>query len=187
MLSESERTFLLAAARNSLSCAVRRVGHDPAVPATARLKEARGAFVSLHLGDSLRGCIGFIDPIRSLVQTVEEAARKAGTADRRFDRVTADELTKLRIEISVLSLPTKISGPEEIVIGTHGILIEARRRRGLLLPQVAPQHGWDAAALLNHAAEKAGLPEDAWKSPGVALYEFTAEIFHECTPHVEEA
>jgi AmmeMemoRadiSam system protein A len=185
MLSESERIFLLTAARNALTCAVLRTPARPVAAPTRRLAEPSGAFVSLHLGGELRGCIGYIDPVRPLLMTVEEAACKAGTEDVRFAPVTAAEVALLEIEISVLSHPEPFHEPGDIEIGTHGVLIETRHRRGLLLPQVALEFGWDQTMLLNHTAEKAGLPRNAWKLPDVKLYRFTAEIFHECAPGVE--
>ena len=143
------------------------------------LREPRGAFVTLHIGRELRGCIGYVDPLRPLLETVERSARQAATQDRRFDAVVPEELGAILIEISVLSLPEACHGPGEIEIGTHGILIETRHRRGLLLPQVALDQGWNTTMLLRHTAEKAGLPADAWSAPGVRCSRFTAEIFRE--------
>jgi AmmeMemoRadiSam system protein A len=185
MLSETDRTFLLATARNSLASAVLHTSFLPAAAPSGAVNEPRGAFVTLHMAGELRGCIGYVDALRPLLVTVEHAARMAGTQDARFARVSADELPFIDIEISVLSPAEVFHAPEEIEIGTHGVLLETRHQRGLLLPQVALEQGWNQIMLLEHTAEKAGLPRHSWQLPGVTLYRFTAEIFHECAPSTQ--
>jgi AmmeMemoRadiSam system protein A len=179
MLSAFDRALLLDAARAALRQAVR--GGPPAAARTdsEALRSQRGAFVTLRLDGELRGCIGYVDPVRSLLETVELSAAAAATEDRRFPPVREEELPLIEIEISALSAPEPISGPEEIEIGTHGVLLETSHRRGLLLPQVALEQDWDARTLLEHTAAKAGLPRSAWRGPGVRLYRFTAEIFRD--------
>lgn len=162
-----------------MTSAVRRTPFTPARASEGALAAPRGAFVSLHEAGRLRGCIGYIDPLRALLDTVERSARKAATEDHRFEPVAPDELSAILIEISVLSLPEEFHEPQEIEIGTHGILIETRHRRGILLPQVARDQGWDPMMFLRHTAEKAGLPSGAWNAPGVILSRFTAEIVSE--------
>jgi AmmeMemoRadiSam system protein A len=121
----------------------------------------------------------------SLEETIAACAVAAATADPRFPPLRAEELPEVAIEISLLDSPIPASGPEDIVVGTHGIIVRRGARRGLLLPQVGAETGWTAVSLLDQAALKAGLPEDAWRS-GASIEIFTAEIFSEAgrpVPH----
>jgi uncharacterized protein (TIGR00296 family) len=93
--------------------------------------------------------------------------------------VAHEELAELTIEVSVLGHQQAIASVSEILIGMHGLTIEADGKRGLLLPQVAAEHGWDAATFVSHVCAKAGLPIDAWAWPGARLESFTAQVFDE--------
>jgi AmmeMemoRadiSam system protein A len=179
MFSESEKKYLLSVARNSIEKAVGGQTREIYDKVPAALREPYGAFVTLHLGDQLRGCIGYIEAIGSLVETVQEAAEKAALQDYRFNPVTEEELPELEIEISVLTPLELIRNTEEIEIGKHGLMIHLGYNRGLLLPQVATEQGWDRETFLNQTARKAGLPITAWKDPGAKIFTFTAEIFSE--------
>ena len=143
-----------------------------------KLKTHAGAFVSLHSGPSLRGCIGFITSERPLQETIADAAVSAATGDPRFPKVSLDELKELEIEISILSQPEEIKDIEEIEVGRDGLIITSGPYRGLLLPQVATEYGWDRETFLSHTCHKAGLPLDAWRT-GVTIERFTAQVFSE--------
>ena len=138
-----------------------------------------GAFVSLHRGRELRGCIGQISADRELFRVVQDCAVSAAADDTRFPPVEAAELPDLDIEISVLSPLHRVAAPEEITVGMHGILVTRGHRRGLLLPQVASQYGWNRETFLAHTCRKAGLPESAWKDPGTVIEVFEAQVFSE--------
>ncbi|MGH9602721.1 MAG: AmmeMemoRadiSam system protein A [Terriglobales bacterium] len=172
--SAEERRLLLRLARDSIGAALRRAAPG-LVPPSAHLSEARGAFTTLHLHDRLRGCVGFVQPLRPLYQTVAETAVAAAFNDPRFDPVSEDEALLLKIEISVLSLLRPIT-PQEVEIGRHGLVVTHRFQRGLLLPQVAVEHGWDRETFLAETCQKAGLAPDAWLH-GATVEAFTAEIF----------
>jgi AmmeMemoRadiSam system protein A len=174
--SAEERRLLLQLAHASIDGALRRSPLD-LVPPSAHLSESRGAFTTLHLHDRLRGCVGFVQPLRPLYQTVAETAVAAAFKDPRFDPVTDEEAPLLKIEISVLSLLKTIT-PAEIEIGRHGLVITHRFQRGLLLPQVAVEHEWDRETFLAETCQKAGLPPDAWRH-GATVEAFTAEVFGE--------
>ena len=147
--------------------------------ATGALAEKQGAFVTLHRKDGeLRGCVGLMRAEASLLDTVARMAVVAAIEDGRFAPVTAGELDGLRIEISALA-PLEPIRPEDVEVGRHGLLIGHRERRGVLLPQVPVEHGWDRETFLAHTCRKAGLPEDAWREPGVELLGFTATVFGE--------
>lgn len=172
--SAEERALLLQVARQSISAALadRRLSLDPPTP---HLAERRGAFTSLYLRGALRGCVGYILPASSLYRAVAETARAAAFNDNRFQPVTNEEARILQIELSILSPPRPIA-PETIEIGRHGLLIAQHERRGLLLPQVAAEHGWDRITFLQQSCRKAGLAEDAWQK-GASVRAFTAEVF----------
>ncbi|MDP9263599.1 MAG: AmmeMemoRadiSam system protein A, partial [Acidobacteriota bacterium] len=134
----------------------------PPTPALSpHLAELRGAFVTLHLAGQLRGCVGFVQPARGLYHTVMEAALNAAFHDPRFLPVSTEEAPELEVEISVLS-PLQPIAPEEVVVGRHGLVVSRGSYRGLLLPQVAVENGWNAATFLEQTCLKAGLPADAW-------------------------
>lgn len=144
---------------------------------SGRLNENRGAFVTLHKGGQLRGCIGNIRGNRPLYRTVAEMAEEAAFNDPRFQPVSAEELKDLEIEISALTPLRKIEDVEEIEVGKHGIYIEKGFFSGLLLPQVATEYGWDRKTFLEQTCYKAGLHRDAWKEKDTEIYIFSADIF----------
>ena len=178
-LSEEQRSALLRIARESISAAAARspVPHIP--NDDPELNRPSGVFVTLHAGRELRGCIGYIEPIFPLARAVQDAAVKAALEDPRFDPVGPDEVAGLSIEVSVLSPLEELKDPAALEVGIHGLVIEFGMRRGLLLPQVAVEYGWDREQFLSHTARKANLPADAWKRPGVKLSTFTVEKFSE--------
>jgi AmmeMemoRadiSam system protein A len=116
-----------------------------------------------------------------LWETLVRMARQAAFADPRFDPVPPAELPDLQIEISVLTPPEPMVDPEkEIVIGTHGILIETQEgQRGVLLPQVAASRNWEVITFLEHTCRKARLPLDAWRDSDIRVFRFAAEVFGE--------
>jgi AmmeMemoRadiSam system protein A len=114
------------------------------------------------------------------VRTVVPAmARAAAFEDPRFPPLAAHELPRVLIEVSLLSRPSAVASPAEIVVGEHGVIVSARGRRGLLLPQVALEWNWSREELLAHACEKAALAPDAWRLPGTRLETFTADVYAE--------
>lgn len=179
-LSESEQQQLLRLARQALETSVRNGRLPEAEVRSAALAEKRGAFVTLHKAGRLRGCIGYIEALKPLSQTVAECAVAAALRDPRFDPVDPGELPLLHLEISVLSPFEEIS-PEVIEVGRHGLMISQGWQRGLLLPQVASEWKWDRERFLEETCLKAGLPADAWKR-GARIQAFTAQVFSEPNP-----
>ena len=177
-LSVEERQALLGAARESI--AAHLGGRRPRLPAAAgALAGKLGAFVTLHRkGGELRGCVGQILSERPLLDTVARMAVAAAVEDGRFAPVTAAELGTLVLEISVIG-PLEPIRPAEVEVGRHGLVVSSGSRRGVLLPQVPGEHGWDRETFLGHTCVKASLPEDAWKKPDVELLAFTAQVFRE--------
>jgi AmmeMemoRadiSam system protein A len=138
------------------------------------------SFVTWKKDGQLRGCIGSIEPVRPLWADVQANAVHALLDDPRFPPATADELARLDLEISVLSPFVPVADPLHAVeIGVHGLLVERGPRRGILLPQVPVEWGWDVPTFLGHACRKAGLPPDAWRDRDTTLSTFSAEVFGE--------
>jgi AmmeMemoRadiSam system protein A len=177
--SSEERSQLLRLAHDSIAAALQNQDLSRDAP-SGHFAEARGAFTTLYLRGELRGCVGYVLPRYSLYRAVAETARAAAFEDHRFAPVTQEEAPLLKIELSILSPPQRISA-EQIEVGRHGLLITGHGRRGLLLPQVPVEHGWDRVMFLQQTCRKAGLPFDAWQS-GATIEAFTAEIFGEKTP-----
>lgn len=146
--------------------------------------EKRGVFVTLRKKGELHGCIGLIEPITTLSNGIIEMSKAAAFNDSRFDPLTKDELNNIKIEISVLTPPQKISDPSsEIKLGTHGVIVRAKNqpsRSGVFLPQVAEDTGWNLTEFMSHlCADKAGLPADCWLDGSSDIYTFEAQVFEE--------
>ena len=180
-LSDAHKKELLAIARGAVDSFV-TTGKLPAFNVKdERLLKVQGAFVTLHKDGQLRGCIGHIIGQEPLWQTVRDVAVSAASQDPRFKPVTADELSEIQVEVSVLSVPVRVRGADEIVLGRDGVIIsDGKGHQGVFLPQVADETGWSKEEFLSQlASQKAGLSPDAWKNPDVELYAFTANVFHE--------
>jgi len=179
-LSEETRRQLLALARGTLEAHFR--GEPPPRLSSDRAEtfgDPRAIFVTLRMGERLRGCIGTLAPEGDLARSVPRFALRAAFEDPRFPALTAQELTECTIEISVLTAPRPLEDPEEIVIGRDGLILEFGGRRGLLLPQVATEWEFDRTTFLGELSRKAGLPPETWRQPGAKLWFFQAEVFSE--------
>jgi AmmeMemoRadiSam system protein A len=172
--SPEERAILLRWAHESIRCAVEQ-GELSLEPPIGHLAEPRGVFTTLYLHGALRGCVGYPLPIAPLYRAVAESARSAAFEDTRFWPVSRDEGPQLSISLSVLS-PLQPIEAEQVEVGRHGLLISHAGHRGLLLPQVPVEHGWDRLSFLEQTCHKAGLALDAWRR-GAKLESFTAEVF----------
>lgn len=173
-----ERRILLRIAHESIVSAFagRALPEAPPSPDLSHhISDPRGVFTTLYLRGDLRGCVGYAMPIAPLHRAVAETARAAAFEDSRFWPVTAEEAPMLQVSLSVLSRLAPIH-PEEVEIGRHGLVISLGSRRGLLLPQVALECGWDRDTFLEQTCRKAGLPLDAWRK-GATIEAFAAEVF----------
>jgi len=176
-LTSEEKAFLLRLARHSIQSSVAKQRAAPPAEIPARLKEPAGVFVSLHNGEELRGCVGYVEGRLALYQAAMQAASAAALEDPRFPPVRPAELPQLEVEISVLS-PCQPIAASDIQVGVHGLMITQGQARGLLLPQVPVEHQWSREQFLEETCRKAGLPPDAWKH-GARIEAFTAEVFGE--------
>ncbi len=152
-------------------------------------EEKSGAFVTLneHPSGLLRGCIGYPQPFFALVKSIEKGAEGAAE-DPRFPRLSPAELDRVTVEVSILTPPQliEVKKPKDltkyVILGVDGLSVAQGPYRGLLLPQVAVEYGWDAAEFLSEACMKAGLLADAWLDPATRVYKFQAEVFAEIQP-----
>jgi AmmeMemoRadiSam system protein A len=174
--SQPERATLLKLAHAAIEAAVEGREFRLEAP-SAHLAEARGVFTTIYLRHELRGCVGYVFPMAPLFRAVAETARAAAFDDSRFPPVSRDEAPLLKASLSVLS-PLKPIEAAQVEIGRHGLIVSMAGHRGLLLPQVPAEHGWDRVTFLEQTCRKAGLPVDAWKM-GATLEAFTAEVFGE--------
>ena len=182
-LTQPEKDELLRLARKSVETAVHdHKMYDAAAPAAEALNQERGAFVTLKEHGELRGCIGYIAPMKPLYLTVRDVAAYAAVRDTRFRPVPERELDLLEYEISVLSPLRRVLDINEIKVGQHGLVMKQGDAEGLLLPQVATEEKWDRAQFLEETCYKAGLPRNAWKDAATDIFRFTALVFGERRP-----
>jgi uncharacterized protein len=177
-LSEKDKAILLTAARNSINF-VFNAGYQPVInyDEHVSLKSNCGAFVTLRSNKELRGCIGYIFSKTPLFETICEAAKQAAFNDPRFPPLSVDELDKLDIEISVLSIPVNVKSYKEILLGKHGLLLEEELNKAVLLPQVATENNYNVEEFLSALCEKAGLYPRLWESKMLNLKTFEAQVF----------
>lgn len=182
-LSDSDRSALLRLARRSIEDAVRaeRLAED--VPRDGIFSQHCGVFVTLRVRGRLRGCIGVIEPVESLGDSLVHCAVSAALEDPRFSPLREEELLDVTVEVSLLA-PMQAVRPEEIVVGRHGLLVSRGWRRGLLLPQVATENDLTRERFLEETCRKAGLPSDSWKDPATEIRAFTCEIATEAEKHL---
>jgi len=179
-LSEETRRQLLGLARATLEAQFR--GEPPPRLASDRSEsfgESRALFVTLRMDGRLRGCIGTLAPEGDLARTVPRFALRPALEDPRFPPLLAGELPDCAIEISVLTPPRLVEDVADVVVGRDGLILELGGRRGLLLPQVATEWGFDRETFLSEVSQKAGLPPDAWRHPDARVFSFQAEVFSE--------
>jgi len=180
LISEEDRRWLLHAAREAIVAHVNGAKADLSTEMSPpeSLGRPGAAFVSLHHGGELRGCIGHLEANRPLLRVVCECAVAACSTDPRFPPVSQVELSGLEIELSVLGPFEPLGSADELEVGRHGLFVEQHWQRGLLLPQVATEWGWDRETFLAQTCHKAGLPRDAWKRDA-KVWRFEAEVFAE--------
>ncbi len=155
---------------------------EPTWPAV--FSEHRGVFVTLTIHGDLRGCIGFPYPVLPLKEAIHDAACSASTGDPRFPPVKPEELSRIAVEVTILTEPRLLEvepGQRDKVVevGKHGLIVKGYGRSGLLLPQVPVEWGWNVREFLDHTCNKAGLPAKSWLEPSVQVFTFEGQIFSE--------
>ena len=184
-LTPEDRKALVTLARSAIAAELDETAavQRPQVLSEA-MEEKRGCFVTLHKKGRLRGCIGTIEPARSLVENVEENARNAAFRDPRFPAVDAGELAQIDLEVSVLSVPEILTYEDpndliqKLIPGTHGVIISRDWHSATFLPQV-----WDQLpepqTFLSHLCRKAGMDANCWQDADVIVKVYRAEYFSE--------
>jgi len=193
----NDGVYLVKLARKAIETYLKsRITIPPPEDAPKILYEPFGVFATIEriyrirdrIYKELRGCIGYPEPIKPLIEATIEAAIAAAVEDPRFRPMRYEETDNVIIEVSVLSKPELLKAEKptdivkEIVIGRDGLIIERGLFKGLLLPQVPVEYGWDVETFLSEACMKAGLPPDAWLLEGTKIYRFQALIFAEEEP-----
>lgn len=189
-MQQEEQKILLALARESIMESLTGTASQTYAQLTAQPPQSlcgdEGAFVTLKrrgfspgASGALRGCIGNIFGDGPLYKMIRRLARESAFHDPRFPAVKLEEMVQLKIEISVLSIPSRIESTDEIVVGRDGVLLTCGYKRAVFLPQVATEQGWDRDTMLNHLAMKAGLYPTAWHQQQCEFSVFQAEIFEE--------
>ncbi len=179
-LLDTDKKFLLNLARNNLKSLLNNSTNAAIDPKTVpeNCKYQTGVFVTLKKGGNLRGCIGYVIGMKPLYEEVIENSYNAAFRDPRFPPLEKSEFKDIKIEISVLTVPEPVVSVDDIVVGRDGLIIEKGFSKGLLLPQVPVEWGWDRDEFLKHTCNKAGLPDDAWKQ-GAKISKFEAIVFGE--------
>lgn len=183
MLSDIEKKEMLSLVRRTIEQYL-DTGRIEEPELKGRYSEKNGVFVTLKKHGELRGCIGFPEPQLSLGNALLDSSISAATRDPRFPPVGKEELRELKIEITILTPPQIIDSkprdlPRHIVVGKHGLIVERGWNKGLLLPQVPVEWGWDVEEFLSQTCFKAGLPPDAWLDERTKVYRFEGEVFGE--------
>jgi uncharacterized protein (TIGR00296 family) len=189
MLTITEGETAVRLARTAIKECLEKGGKIEPKNLPAVFKEKRGVFVTLNKKKEqkeLRGCIGRPYPVLPLGEAIILSAINAAQEDPRFYPVKPDEVADLFIEVTILTVPKRIKAkprdiPEKIVIGRDGLIVSMSRSSGLLLPQVAVEHGFDSTEFLSQTCIKAGLMPDAWLE-GAEVYSFEGQIFEEIEP-----
>ena len=178
MFTDEQKRALVEIARAAVTDVATGSSGRAAAPQAGDFPDASGAFVTLKRNGRLRGCIGTLECRRSLADEIARVATSAAREDPRFEPLRASELQGLDVEVSVLGPLEAIDpfDPRAFEIGRHGLVVEQGPRRGLLLPQVATEWGWDRDEFLTNTCVKAGLPPDAWRH-GATVFRFEGEVF----------
>jgi len=172
--TETEKKELLSLAKNAIAEHVTNGTIPDREIANPKLRADGAVFVTIRKNGSLRGCIGNIQAVMPLYQSVIKNAVAASSSDPRFPPLTQEEMKDIEVEISVLSPLSPFRDVKDIQVGRHGLVIRKGMQSGLLLPQVASEYGWDRETFLDQLCVKAGLPKGSWRD--AELYRFTAEI-----------
>lgn len=184
-MSTEEKHYLLKLARAVI---LERLGRKPSSPLPAGTSPAfmakRGCFVTLHANGRLRGCIGTIEPVKSLIDGVKENAVHAGFRDSRFSPVTLHEMDNITIEISILTKPVRLDfeNPEDLKKrlkpGVHGVILSQGYHRATFLPQVWEQLP-GTEDFLEHLCRKAGMEKTCWKDTKTVVEVYDVFVFSE--------
>ncbi len=181
-LKEEDKKYLLELARSVIASKLEPGFHaEDAAEIPPGVQKKQGCFVTLHKKGMLRGCIGTLEPIKSLADAVRENAVHSAFHDSRFPRLTPEELPEVDIEISVLTVPEPLPYTDgedlkaKLKPGVHGVILSKGGYRATFLPQVWEQLP-DPEMFLSHLCQKGGMHRDCWKKGDVEVRVY--EVFH---------
>ena len=177
-LSREQKIELLQTARQAIFSHIHRGRELSPETDDVRLQAKQGAFITLTTRGADRGCIGTFDGDGPLINTIVDLSMRAASVESGFPRLAVQDLPHTDIELSIVST-LRGASPAEVELGVHGAFIVRKRNRGVLLPQVAAQMGWDRTQFLEQTCIKAGLDPQAYLEESCQLYIFTAEVFSE--------
>lgn len=188
-LSEEVKYILLRSARDAIKSLFEN--NIPPPSNSSHFQELSekntGAFVTLTLHNQLRGCIGYLEPTnQTLIDTIIQAAKHAAINDPRFPPLSTQELSDIKIEISILSPFSSIKDYKEIILGVHGLLLDEEGIRALLLPQVVTENNFTLQQFLSAICQKAGINTFSWQKRKLNLKVFTATVFSEMEKREEK-
>lgn len=177
--SQEEGDLLIKMARSAIQMTFSKVVSFASLQSfvSKTFPEKRGVFVGLWQDEELRGCRGVPCPSKSLEETLREVAIESALKDERYAPLCAEELSQIKVEVSVLTTPKPIE-PDQIQLGVHGLLIHQEEGSGLLLPSVPLEYGWNVEMFLVGTCLKGNLPVNAWKRKG-SVYAFEVQVFKE--------
>ena len=182
-LTRKEKELFIKLARNEiekhLGINETEISEEDLKPYPIFFEQKFGSFVTLHINENLRGCIGYIQPITILHKQIRLCAKAAAFEDPRFYPLTGEEYPLIDIEISLLSPIERVESLDDIKVGRDGLIVQHSIFQGLLLPQVATENNWNKEEFLSHTCLKAGLPSDCWKRNDVIIKKFSAYVFDE--------
>ena len=189
MLTLEEGKIAVTLARSVIEHYVQNLT-NPSSDLTGVFKKKQGTFVTLHTHPEhdLRGCIGIPLSVMPLKEAIMEAA-KSSTRDPRFPPLDEKEISKVVVEVTILTQPEqiKVNKPQDylskIEMGRDGLIVEQGFNKGLLLPQVPVEQGWDKEEFLSHTCMKAGLLPDAWFDENIKIFKFSGQVFTEIEPN----
>lgn len=184
MINEKNGQYLVNISKKAILTYL-ETGEEMAIPddCPLELEEELGVFVTLNKRNTLRGCIGYPEPVKSLISSTIDVAISAAFKDPRFPPITKEEYEKLEFEVTILTQPEliEIAHPKQyfdnIEIGKDGLIIQKGYARGLLLPQVASENRFTVEEFLEHTCMKAGISADSWLDESCDVYKFQGQIF----------
>ena len=184
-VSAQDRKALLRLARSAIEARLVK-GAELEKPSQVSpvLNELGGCFVTLHKHGQLRGCIGTIEPVCTLLECVEKNAQSAAFGDPRFPSLSVEELKEIDIEISILSVPEPLSFKDgddlkrKLKPNVHGVILCRGINRSTFLPQVWEQLP-DKEEFLEHLCLKGGMSSKAWQDTETKVEVYEAEVFGE--------
>lgn len=144
----------------------------------------QGTFVTLEIQGNLRGCIGSLKARDTILKGIQENALNAAFHDFRFEQVTAQELERITIEVSILTEPLALAfkNPEDLLNklrpGIDGVILQKGSAQATFLPQVWAQLS-DPKEFLSHLCHKAGLPANAWRECKIGISTYQVQHFKE--------